>query len=99
MSDYSSIQQHTRKIFSGEKPKDPLPFVDGENLNMPKGLPLLPDHYLELVDWSSRHLDRRKRDCIAENTLPILERLGISPSTGYTSTEMLKVGLKDWWDQ
>ncbi|MFA0813212.1 hypothetical protein [Microbulbifer epialgicus] len=46
---------------------------------MPKGLPFQLDHYLELVDWSGRHFDPRKRGCITENTPPILERLGISP--------------------
>ncbi|WP_444925424.1 hypothetical protein ACJJI4_12960 [Microbulbifer sp. TRSA002] len=42
-------------------------------------LPFLLDHYLELVDWSGRHLDPRKRGAIAVNTPPVLQRLGISP--------------------
>ncbi|WP_444931653.1 hypothetical protein [Microbulbifer sp. SSSA002] len=46
---------------------------------MPKGLPFQLDHYLELVDWSGRLLNPRKRGCIAGNTPPILDRLGISP--------------------
>ncbi|WP_444929148.1 transposase [Microbulbifer sp. SSSA002] len=78
-SDYTSIQQRIRTAVSGKQPKNLLPFVGGERLNMPKGLPFQLDHYLELVDWSGRHLDPRKRGCIAENTPPILERLGISP--------------------
>ncbi|WP_444959743.1 transposase [Microbulbifer sp. VVAC002] len=78
-SDYTSIQQRIRAVASGKQPKSLLPFVGGERLSMPKGLPFQLDHYLELVDWSGRHLDPRKRGCIAENTPPILERLGISP--------------------
>ncbi|WP_444941269.1 transposase [Microbulbifer sp. ZKSA004] len=78
-SDYTSIQQRIRAGVSGKQPKSLLPFVGGERLSMPKGLPFQLDHYLELVDWSGRHLDPRKRGCIAENTPPILERLGISP--------------------
>ncbi|WHI47264.1 transposase [Microbulbifer sp. VAAF005] len=78
-SDYTSIQQRIRTAVSGKQPKNLLPFVGSDRLNMPKGLPFQLDHYLELVDWSGRHLDPRKRGCITENTPPILERLSISP--------------------
>ncbi|WP_444944108.1 transposase [Microbulbifer sp. ZKSA006] len=77
-SDYTSIQQRIRAAVSGEQPKGLLPFVGDEHLNMPKGLPFQLDHYLELVDWSGRHLDPKKRGSIPQNTPPILERLGIS---------------------
>ncbi|WP_444943830.1 transposase [Microbulbifer sp. ZKSA006] len=77
-SDYTSIQQRIRAAVSGEQPKELLPFVGDERLNMPKGLPFQLDHYLELVDWSGRHLDPKKRGSIPQNTPPILERLGIS---------------------
>jgi len=78
-SDHTSIQQRIRASILDEQPKELLPLVGGERLNMPKGLPFRLDHYLELVDWSGRHLDPRKRGAIAENTPPILERLGIPP--------------------
>jgi len=78
-SDHTSIQQRIRAAISGEQPKSLLPFVGDERLNMPKGLPFRLDHYLELVDWSGRHLAPRKHGAIAEDTPPILERLGISP--------------------
>ncbi|WP_444935237.1 hypothetical protein ACJJIW_11695 [Microbulbifer sp. JMSA004] len=77
-SDQTSIQQRVRAVISGEQPKELLPFVGGERLNMPKGLPFQLDHYLPLVDWSGRHLDPKKRSAISQNTPPILERLGIS---------------------
>ncbi|WP_444916368.1 hypothetical protein [Microbulbifer sp. JMSA003] len=77
-SDHTSIQQRVRAVISGEQPKELLPFVGGERLNMPKGLPFQLDHYLALVDWSGRHLDPKKRSVISQNTPPILERLGIS---------------------
>ncbi|WP_444944238.1 hypothetical protein ACJJIK_03655 [Microbulbifer sp. ZKSA006] len=78
-ADYTSIQQRIRAAISGEQPKSLLPLVGGERLNMPKGLPFQLDHYLELVDWSGRHLDPRKRGLIAKETPPILKRLGIAP--------------------
>ncbi|WP_444914058.1 transposase [Microbulbifer sp. TRSA007] len=77
-SDHTSIQQRIRAAISGEQHKSLLPLVGDERQNMPKGLPFQLDHYLELVDWSGRHLDPRKRGAIAENIPPILERLGIS---------------------
>ncbi|WP_444917513.1 transposase [Microbulbifer sp. JMSA003] len=77
-SDYTSIQRRIRVAISGEQPKSLLPLVGDERQNMPKGLPFQLEHYLELVDWSGRHLDPRKRGVIAENIPPILERLGIS---------------------
>ncbi|WP_445354873.1 transposase [Microbulbifer sp. EKSA008] len=63
-SDHTSIQQRVRAVISGEQPKELLPFVGGERLNMPKGLPFQLDHYLALVDWSGRHLDPKKRGAI-----------------------------------
>ncbi|WP_444943600.1 transposase [Microbulbifer sp. ZKSA006] len=77
-SNHTSIQQRIRAATSGDQPKDLLPLVGGERLNMPKGLPFQLDHYLELVDWSGRHLDPKKRGAISEDTPPILNRLGIS---------------------
>ncbi|WP_445359600.1 transposase [Microbulbifer sp. ANSA005] len=77
-SDHTSIQQRVRAVILGEQPKELLPFVGGERLNMPKGLPFQLDHYLALVDWSGRHLDPKKRGAISQKTPPILERLGIS---------------------
>ncbi|WP_226648619.1 hypothetical protein [Microbulbifer variabilis] len=87
-----------RLCFS-EKIKDLLPFVGGERLNMPKGLPFHLDHHLELADWSGRHLDSRKRGCICENTPPILEDLVSQPSTDYISTGVLKAALEAWGNQ
>ncbi|WP_444932062.1 transposase [Microbulbifer sp. SSSA002] len=78
-SNYTSIQLRICSAISGEQPQGLLPFVGDERLNMPKGLPFQLSHYLELVDWSGRCLDPRKRGAIAENAPPILERLGISP--------------------
>ncbi|WP_216646272.1 transposase [Microbulbifer sp. THAF38] len=78
-SDNISIQKHIRAAILGEQPKKLLPLVGSERLNMPKELPFRLDHYLELVDWSGRHLDLRKRGAITENTPPVLKRLGIPP--------------------
>ncbi|WP_444930350.1 transposase [Microbulbifer sp. SSSA002] len=77
-SKHTSVQQRIRAAVLGKQPKELLPFVGGERLDMPKGLPFQLDHYLALVDWSGRHLDPRKRGAISQNTPPILDRLGIS---------------------
>ncbi|WP_444944675.1 hypothetical protein ACJJIK_07795 [Microbulbifer sp. ZKSA006] len=77
-SDYTSIQQRIRTAVLGKQPKELLPFVGGERLNMPKGPPFQLDHYLALMDWSDRHLDPRKRGTISQNTPPTLNRLGTS---------------------
>ncbi|WP_413662377.1 hypothetical protein ACG1BZ_14130 [Microbulbifer sp. CNSA002] len=49
-SDHTSIQQRIRASILDEQPKELLPLVGGERLNMPKGLPFRLDHYLDLVD-------------------------------------------------
>ncbi|AWF80346.1 hypothetical protein BTJ40_05720 [Microbulbifer sp. A4B17] len=64
------------------QPKNLLPFVGAECLNMLRGLPFKLDQYLALVDWASRHLAPKKRGATSQNTLPILERLGISAKYG-----------------
>jgi len=98
-SDHTSIQQRVRAVISGEQPKELLPFVGGERLNMPKGLPFQLDHYLALVDWSGRHLDPK-------NAVSFLKMLPLSLSgwasqqnTGSISIGTLEAALKDWWDQ
>ncbi|WP_444932852.1 hypothetical protein [Microbulbifer sp. JTAC008] len=78
-SDFTLIQQRIRTAISSEQPKELLPLVGSERLNMPKELPFRLDHYLELVDWRGRHSAPRKRGAIPDNTPPILEQLGISP--------------------
>ncbi|WP_444958495.1 hypothetical protein [Microbulbifer sp. ZKSA002] len=78
-SDYTSVQQRIRTAISGRQPKMLLPFRGREHLNRSKGLSFQLVHYLELVDWRGRNFDPRKWGCIAENTPPILKRLGISP--------------------
>ncbi|WHI45961.1 hypothetical protein [Microbulbifer sp. VAAF005] len=98
-SDHTSIQQRVRAVISGEQPKELLPFVGGERLNMPKGLPFQLDHYLPLVDWSGRHLDPKKRSAISQNTPPILERLGISAKHWLYLNWNFEAALKAWWDQ
>ncbi|WP_444956989.1 hypothetical protein [Microbulbifer sp. ZKSA002] len=45
---------------------------------MPKGLPFQLDHYLALLEWSSRHLAPKKCGAISQKAPLILERLGIS---------------------
>ncbi|WP_444935499.1 hypothetical protein ACJJIW_14055 [Microbulbifer sp. JMSA004] len=51
---YPSIQQRIHAAISGEQPKELLSFVGDERLNMPKGLPIRLDHYLEPVDRNGK---------------------------------------------
>ena len=54
-----------------------LPFVGNPRQDMPKGLPFRLTDYLELVDWTGRHLREDKRGAIPENIPPLLQRLNI----------------------
>jgi len=45
-SNYTSIQQRIRAAVSAKQLKNLLPFVGGERLNMPKGLPFQLNRYL-----------------------------------------------------
>jgi len=43
-------------------------------------LPMTPDEYLELLDWTGRQIVPGKRGAIDSALAPILERLGLKPS-------------------
>ncbi|WP_143728913.1 hypothetical protein [Microbulbifer sp. GL-2] len=68
-SNYTSIQQRISAAASGKQPKNLFPFVGGERLSMSKRLPFQLDHYLELMDWSGRHLVPRNEFVLAKTRL------------------------------
>lgn len=78
-SDYTSIQLRTAIRQSNNQPKQLMPFVGNPKQDQPKGLPFELDDYLQLVDWSGRHIDEQKRGYI-DNALPdIIDRLEFDP--------------------
>lgn len=80
-SEFTSIRQRIlqRNIEPGSQPVQLLPFAGNPREEMPKGLPFRLDDYLELIDWTGRHLRDDKRGAIAQDLPPILERLAIEP--------------------
>ncbi len=84
-SDHTSIKQRIIKAsqvaqanHSKQQPSSLLPFAGYPRTNMPKGLPFRLTDYLELMDWTGRILRDDKRGAIADNLLPILERLNMN---------------------
>jgi REP element-mobilizing transposase RayT len=83
-SDYTSIQRRIRHALSepdgqAQQPPELMPFVGNPRAEMPKGLPFRLTDYLELVDWTGRHLREDKRGVIPADLPPVLERLQIDP--------------------
>jgi REP element-mobilizing transposase RayT len=56
-----------------------LPFVGYPRQDIPKGIPLKLEDYIELVDWTGRIIRQNKQGYIDHNLPPILERLEIDP--------------------
>lgn len=80
-SNFTSIRkriQHAQHNVASQ-PLDLHPFAGNPREEMPKGLPFRLLDYLELVDWTGRHLRDDKRGAIAGTLPPILERLAIEP--------------------
>jgi REP element-mobilizing transposase RayT len=64
----------------GDESSHLLPFIGGATQqDMPKGIPMKLQDYIELVDWTGRAIREDKRGHIDNNLLPILERLEIDP--------------------
>jgi REP element-mobilizing transposase RayT len=56
-----------------------LPFVGYPRHDIPKGIPLRLQDYIELVDWTGRIVREDKQGYIDHNLPPILKRLEIDP--------------------
>ena len=81
LSEHTSIQRRilARDINQHVQPTELMPFAGNPREPMPEGLPFKLEDYLELVDWTGRHLREDKRGAIAANLPPILDRLGMQP--------------------
>ena len=78
-SDHTSIKQRITQAKEGKQPKQLLRFAGMPRQIMPKGLPFELKSYLELVELTGRIMREDKRGHIDNVTLPLLERLNISP--------------------
>ncbi|WP_261815730.1 transposase [Vibrio gallicus] len=78
-SDFTSIKARIARAYQGEINAPCLyPFV-GDVLNEAyEGVPLILSDYIELVDWSARHI-RQGKASVSEQCPPILERLQLHP--------------------
>jgi hypothetical protein len=85
-SEYTSIAERAKRLIQDPNqteetntPSGLLPFAGYPRQEMPKGLPLRLQDYLELVDWTGRAILENKRGYIPEDQPPILDRLKIDP--------------------
>jgi len=76
-SDYTSIQRRIKAAINGKQPKELLPFVGNERLQMPKGITFSAQDYLTLVDDTGRLVREGKRGAISASSENILKRLQI----------------------
>ncbi len=85
-SEFTSIEQRIRNTGraggspSGNDHHPAVPllaFTQMEDLTAPDHLPFTFQDYLELVDWTGRHIREGKQGAIPAETPPILTRLGI----------------------
>ncbi|MEX1216728.1 transposase [Saccharospirillum sp.] len=99
-SDFTSISERilsAKEDQASSEPKQPkslFPFAGYPRQDMPAGLPFRLQDYLELVDWTGRHIRNDKRGNINNNTPPILERLGIDAEHWVYSTQYFESQFK-----
>ncbi len=76
-SDYTSIQRRINSAINGGQPKELLPFVGNERLDMPNGLMFSVKDYIVLVEDTGRIIRDDKRGAISGSSQDILNRLNI----------------------
>jgi hypothetical protein len=91
-SDHTSVQRRILALSDTNEDKPPqppelMPFVGYPRQDIPKGLAFRLEDYLSLVDWTGRQIREDKRGAISEALPPMLQRLGIEPSSWYSLTE------------
>ncbi len=99
-SEFTSVKeriataQSTPKSSEPHQPKALFPFVGYARQDMPAGLLFRLQDYLELVDWTGRHIRNDKRGIIAEPMPPILERLNIDADHWIYNTQHFESQFK-----
>ncbi|EGU61392.1 hypothetical protein VINI7043_14345 [Vibrio nigripulchritudo ATCC 27043] len=81
-SEYTSVKARVDTLRVSKATAPCLhPFVGYPRTNQPTGIPFRLMDYLELIDWTGRHIRDDKRGYIAHALPPILNRLSISKET------------------
>lgn len=78
-SHHTSVKKRLESASTGKQPKKLLRFAVMSRQIMPKGLPFELKSYLALVELTGRVIREDKRGYIDNKTLPLLERINISP--------------------
>ena len=76
---HTSILLRTKSAQKGEQPATLFPFAGNPKKEMPKGLPLKLEDYIQLVELTGRCIHQNKRGFIDNALPPILSRLNITP--------------------
>jgi REP element-mobilizing transposase RayT len=71
-----------------------FPFSGDPRNDMPEGLPFKLTDYIELVEWTSKHMRSDKSGAIDENLPPILERLHFEADNWFYLTQHFESKLK-----
>ena len=76
-SEHTSLQLRIKSVRNNQaSPPNLFPFSGYPRQERPEGLPFRLIDYLELVDWTSRHIRKDKQWVTPESFPPILSRLG-----------------------
>ena len=75
-SEHTSVKRRIQSLKTADQPKELLPLT-GHKLKTSPGLPLYPEDYLSLLDWTGRCLRDDKPGAIPKHLPHILERLQI----------------------
>lgn len=89
-SSFTSIQIRLNQTESPMKPLL-LPFAgDSHQNNNPEHIPYNLTEYIQLVDWTSRHIKAGRRGFISRDLPPIFERLNIKTTAWIQNCEALE---------
>ncbi|MDO6705628.1 transposase [Photobacterium sp. 1_MG-2023] len=92
-SDFTSVKSRIQSIRKGEVTAPSLfPFAGHPRSEMPEGLPFCLSDYLELVDWTGRHLKENPSEYVQSRQPPILERLGFGTQIWLNTCTQIEKG-------
>ena len=78
-SEHTSVKIRIESATAGKQPKQLLRFSGKSKKHMAKGLPFALKSYLELVELTGRCIREGKAGYIESSTLPLLQRVNITP--------------------
>jgi len=101
VSDYTSIQERLIQFNAYQRPKDklnkdyttaaqPNTLLPFSGVSEAHGLPFSYRDYFELVDWSGRHIDPKKRGHIDSSQPKLLDGLGLDQDDWLTTVRVFR---------